>query len=85
MKQNRSESDFYPALTGIRGVAAVWVLLFHAPGLMGILFPEIDYKDFVLVRSAYLGLDLFFVLSGFILSLVYINAFSSKGFVASAS
>lgn len=53
-------------MTGIRGVAAVWVLLFHAAGASVVLglpvlakIPEIWYGC--------LGVDLFFMLSGFIL------------------
>jgi peptidoglycan/LPS O-acetylase OafA/YrhL len=53
-----------PALTGIRGLAAVWVLLFHLPITSGL----------PLVRNGYLGVDLFFVLSGFVLSLAYEHA-----------
>lgn len=56
------------ALTGLRGVAAVLVVMHHAslriggPGL-----PAVDG----LLRKGYLGVDLFFVLSGFVISLVY--------------
>jgi peptidoglycan/LPS O-acetylase OafA/YrhL len=55
-----------PSMTGIRGVAAVWVMLFHAAGagkILGLPFleriPDIWYGC--------LGVDLFFMLSGFIL------------------
>jgi peptidoglycan/LPS O-acetylase OafA/YrhL len=54
------------SMTGIRGVAAVWVLFFHAAGaatVFGLPFlariPDIWYGC--------LGVDLFFMLSGFIL------------------
>ena len=50
-----------PALTGIRGVAAVLVLLFHLP--MQTSVP--------LIRNCWLGVDLFFILSGFILMHVH--------------
>lgn len=53
-------------MTGIRGVAAIWVMLFHAAGagpIFGLPFlariPDIWYGC--------LGVDLFFMLSGFIL------------------
>ncbi len=50
-----------PGLTGLRGVGAIWVMLFHFQ--QGINVP--------VLRRGYLGVDLFFVLSGFILSHVY--------------
>lgn len=57
-----------PALTGLRGVAAVWVVLFHLLG------PGVD----AVTRAGYLGVDIFFILSGFVLSHVY---FRKQGFL----
>ena len=49
-------------LTGLRGVAALWVVLFHmADGKI----------DIPIVRSGALGVDVFFILSGFVLAYVY--------------
>lgn len=55
-------------LTGLRGVAALWVVLFHivasgngpdVPGVQGVM------------SSGYLGVDLFFCLSGFVIAYTY--------------
>ena len=55
-------------LTAMRFVAAMWVVSFHYwPGL-GLAMPN-------LVAKGYLGVELFFVLSGFILSHVYLRSF----------
>jgi peptidoglycan/LPS O-acetylase OafA/YrhL len=55
------------SLTGLRGIAAVIVLLYH--------FFENDayYAPYVptLVRRGYIGVDMFFVLSGFVMALSY--------------
>jgi len=67
-----------PALTGLRGFAAVWVLLYHAwafagPKLMtfeqfGIVF---DFTPFF--STGWAGVQIFFVLSGFLLSLPFVR------------
>jgi peptidoglycan/LPS O-acetylase OafA/YrhL len=57
-----------PALTGIRGWAALWVLLFHVT-----LFDEIRG-----LKSGYLGVDAFFILSGFVLSHGYAMSFNNN-------
>ena len=58
------------ALTGIRGIAAIWVLLFHFCGSLTILLPVFKCLH-PLALHGYLGVDIFFVLSGFIMSYVY--------------
>jgi peptidoglycan/LPS O-acetylase OafA/YrhL len=57
-------------LTGLRGVAAAWVVLFHLTQ---------DLHISVLENGA-LGVDVFFILSGFVLSYVYAPAFDPTGF-----
>ena len=60
-------------LTGLRGLAAMLVVAHHATlrfGLEGharVLYP--------LLRRGYLGVDLFFVLSGFVMSMAYADWF----------
>lgn len=57
-----------PALTGIRGWAALWVLLFHVNSFDRFRVPGI--------ASGYLGVDAFFILSGFVLSHGYATRFA---------
>src|SRR5258708_32734760 len=54
----------FQALDGWRGIAALWVALYHSP-FYGHLY------GVPLVRNAYLFVDLFFVLSGFVISHAY--------------
>ncbi len=54
------------ALTGIRFLAALWVLAFHAMPRMALPTPVRQF-----VEAGYLGVSLFFVLSGFVLTHVY--------------
>lgn len=52
----------YPALDLLRGIAIVWVMLFHS-FVVGGLGPEWAW----LSRYGWMGVDLFFVLSGFLI------------------
>lgn len=62
------------ALTGLRGVAALWVLAFHAFACRG-YFGPLDLLD----SAGYLGVDVFFILSGFVLSFNYSRVAVSYG------
>lgn len=53
----------YVTLNGLRGVAAVTVMLYHYSGLF--------VGDTLLLPSAYLAVDLFFILSGFVIAHAY--------------
>ncbi len=59
-----------PALTGLRAVAAVWVVLFHYREELLALEPALAPFD-TFMRAGYLGVDLFFALSGFVLAYTY--------------
>src|SRR5690349_10358782 len=65
-----------PALTGIRGVAAWFVVLYHIRlGLAWALPPE----ALAVLSKGYLAVDLFFMLSGFVLWLNYSNRLRAGG------
>ncbi len=57
-------------LTGLRALASAWVLAFHLLSPARRLFPSIGFEA-RLVEAGYLGVDVFFVLSGFVLSHAY--------------
>lgn len=62
-------------LTGIRGVAAIWVFSRHYQEYFVGLFPQLNVFNFIFQNGAF-GVDLFFCLSGFILGYVYLEDFS---------
>jgi peptidoglycan/LPS O-acetylase OafA/YrhL len=64
------------ALTGFRGLAALWVFLYHAWGQSGMAFVgfnlgewQVDLTPFFRMGGA--GVSIFFVLSGFLLALPF--------------
>ena len=64
-----------PALDGIRGIAILWVFAFHANALLigGLLGPPSGLGQ-SLAEKGLLGVQLFFVLSGFLLALPWMQA-----------
>ena len=66
-----------PSLTSLRGVAALWVVLYH---YCVQCFPNLDPAQYThLVSKGYLAVDMFFMLSGFVMTHVYHRAFASAG------
>jgi peptidoglycan/LPS O-acetylase OafA/YrhL len=71
---NMAQVDLKP-LTSLRFFAALWVIIFtYWPLLAG-------HIDIGLFNKGYLGVELFFVLSGFILSHVYLDEIGEGRFV----
>lgn len=65
------------ALTGLRIIAAVYVLFFHIDGhFLQIFLPEVA-KYTWMFRGGWMGVDLFFLLSGFIISYNYYESFQN--------
>ena len=64
-------------LTGIRGIAAAWVVLFHFRAVVFGLLPITQHMKKWL-DSGYLGVDIFFILSGFVISHVYTAELSTS-------
>ena len=60
-----------PALTGLRGVAALWVLAYHVFLITAAARTDAQAWQALVSRGGYFGVDLFFVLSGFVLALNY--------------
>lgn len=66
------------ALTGARGLAAWWVVLFHLRGSMAEMHPAIESA----IAKGYLAVDFFFLLSGFVIWLSWGQRFRDAGFGA---
>lgn len=74
MPQLAYPQDLKP-LTSLRFIAAFWVLLYHFKDHLGL-----ELGRFGLVADGYLGVDLFFTLSGFILAHVYLTSLDAGRF-----
>jgi len=72
MVTRTASSGSIPALTGLRGYAALWVLLSHVSfteSLSSVLGSRLEWSlASGLIRHEYLAVDLFFILSGFVLT-----------------
>jgi peptidoglycan/LPS O-acetylase OafA/YrhL len=67
------------ALTGARGLAAWLVVLYH---IRFAYQGQVPSSVFDFVSKGYLAVDLFFVLSGFVMWLNYADKFAAQGFAA---
>jgi len=62
-------------LTGIRGYAALWVVFYHVRSGFDQLLPDHEWARSI-ISAGFLGVDLFALLSGFIISLTYAERLS---------
>ncbi len=73
-------TPFLPGLSGLRALAAFWVLLLHLSPQIEVLFSVPRFLS-TLMRYGSYGVDLFFILSGFIITHHYfdrLRPFSSR-------
>lgn len=61
------------SLTALRGIAALWIVLHH-------FWPQTDSPTPYLIAKGYLAVDLFFILSGVVLYIVYAQSFAQGQF-----
>lgn len=64
------------ALTSLRYLAAIWVVFFHFRAF----FPDAALGQVPLIAQGSMGVDFFFVLSGFVLAHVYLGQFDRQRF-----
>jgi len=74
--QRTPKREALPSLTGIRGIAAVWVLLFHLKGVCASVFGFAWLQNVPIVDTGWSGVDMFFVLSGFVLMRAHSSEFT---------
>ena len=62
MKNKNHNISYRPEIDGLRAIAVLAVIAYHAP--------EITFHNFSLFKGGYLGVDIFFVISGYITSII---------------
>lgn len=62
---------YIPALDGLRGIAILTVMIYHLEGLIPALHPY--------VKGGFLGVDIFFVLSGFLITSILLKEYEKEG------
>ena len=80
--QNLIVGQHYPAIDGLRGVAVLLVLLFHSSYFATIDMDQslsgLTYVYYLLTITGQTGVDLFFVLSGFLITGILIDTAQDK-------
>ena len=64
---------YRPDIDGLRAIAVISVIIFHAE--FTFLFNETNY---ILLRGGLLGVDIFFVISGFLIGNIILNEINNK-------
>jgi len=63
MEKNNTQTGYRPYIDGLRGFSILFVIIFHA-------FPE-------LLPGGFLGVDIFFVISGYLITRILLKIFES--------
>jgi peptidoglycan/LPS O-acetylase OafA/YrhL len=81
---SKLEKNRYGTIDGLRGLAAISVVLFHLSGNLKAELAEL-FPDFVnlVISYGYLGVPVFFVISGFVISLSIGSKSITKGYFGS--
>lgn len=72
-RAGRRDQGEIKALTGLRIVAALWVVLFHFRPMLGDASPDLRDALAPVLNCGAQGVDLFFILSGFVLTYNYLD------------
>lgn len=77
---NVSEPAHVPALDGVRGIAILLVLTYHFSWVLGFGTNVADRALERVVSVGWAGVDLFFILSGFLITNILLRARDSSGY-----
>ena len=72
------ETDRVAALDGLRGCAIIAVMFYHFCHVSYVSSSMVDYIFYNVALTGWIGVDLFFVISGFLITRILLNTRSSK-------
>lgn len=78
MKPDAYRRQPIPSLTGLRGAGAIWVFMTHIYGFAAIVWHAPALRACSFFINGFRGVDLFFILSGFILMHVHADDFTGR-------
>lgn len=71
MKNKNHNISYRPEIDGLRAIAVLAVIAYHAP--------EITFHNFSLFKGGYLGVDIFFVISGYLITSIISKEIKETG------
>jgi peptidoglycan/LPS O-acetylase OafA/YrhL len=83
--QNSHQPVYFPNLNGVRFIAAFSVLIHHTEQIRYLMGMENYYSFFIIKNMGKLGVGLFFVLSGFLITYLLLSEKSRKGEISTKS
>lgn len=82
MSADLKASPYIPALDGVRAIAVLLVVWSHFPYVAGSAVSLSIWKVGQALRTGYVGVDLFFVLSGFLITRILLNEMKRTGTIS---
>ena len=69
--KNKKKINYRPEIDGLRAIAVLAVIVYHAP--------KITFQGFSLFEGGYLGVDIFFVISGYLITSIITREIKKSG------
>ena len=74
------EIKYRPEIDGLRSIAVLAVVFFHADFLISFTLGNKSFEDLNLFQGGFIGVDVFFVISGYLITSLILNGIKSKSF-----